>query len=332
MNNDVNRLTEWLSAFLAEVSYWVWDVYLFREWETESVETWREICPPDGDVKRRRSKSTLKIFQKNHAYQEIYQACNSEGEKEVVRHKRAYKLWRALTPELRREFITDPEVTALLRVFILGVEKGRLAVLHGGDEEIEELLRRFNSRVDILVENPDCFEALHEVMKAAENLLRCCGTIDIVIGPLEGSIFALKQIRDGNYMPMEQGEDFNDLPDSLKQAIERTNYYLRKVHAQHMKALTEKGGPPEENESVQTGPNPIRWKGTDADLVELFVTLRERRYIQARSEYDVFKQLVQHFTGKGDKQLKQEGLKSTWSQRRNSGNRTFDSIPFADAR
>jgi hypothetical protein len=80
-------------------------------------------------------------------------------------------------------------------------------------------------------------------------------------------------------------------------------------------------------EKIETQPNPIRWRGSDTDLIDLFSTLRNKHYIEAASDYELFKQIALHFTGKGNKQLKPANLKSTLKQREVFGNSPFDCIP-----
>jgi hypothetical protein len=120
------------------------------------------------------------------------------------------------------------------------------------------------------------------------------------------------------------------LPANVELKLEQANYLLRWIQESFLDISK---GTDRNNQSniieeiVKTQPNPIRWKGTDADLIDLFATLRGKHYIGACSDYELIKQIVLHFTGKKGKQLKFENLKSTLKTRKNFGNEPFNSIP-----
>jgi hypothetical protein len=76
--------------------------------------------------------------------------------------------------------------------------------------------------------------------------------------------------------------------------------------------------------------NPIQWLGSDTDLVDLFLTLKNKHFIKAASKYEIFKQLVRHFINKDGNNLKSENLKKEAKARELSGNSPFDKVPEND--
>jgi hypothetical protein len=217
--------------------------------------------------------------------------------------------------------MTNPEYLNFAELPELFIEDGKLKLLRGGQRktEINIALDRFSFYRGVIERGEINNLNLSKLMFSAQDILLEFDAVyrsqyeELDLGPTK------EKYCSGTIKPVEIMND--DPPDKyftpdLRLMIDKINYHLQRLTGSRLDETT-----------IDGQPNPVRWKGTDADLIDLFVTLRDKHYIEASSNYEIIKQLAQHFTGKGGKKLKPANLKSALSQRDLSGNEPFDCIP-----
>jgi hypothetical protein len=195
--------------------------------------------------------------------------------------------------------------------------RGKLFYWKDARDEREFLAERFNY-YQSRIEDEDEGETSYLVQKLIDTTIELSESLETNFPP--------KSRPDRYLMRTETGEvtaNFIDLHSaSTRLKFDELNLCVRKIEARHLQQAEV------DLDSIPTETTPIEWDGTDADLVDLYFTLREKHYVRFKSNYAGFNQIIQHFVGKEGKCFKRDNLTKGLKQRKRSGNRPFESIPY----
>ncbi|MEW5976025.1 MAG: hypothetical protein AB1898_09500 [Acidobacteriota bacterium] len=201
---------------------------------------------------------------------------------------------------------------------LVGIRGGLLAIVDGADDNVEAALENFNRYHELIQRSPRREPWMLE--KLIDHAIQATRHMAMIV--VDPTVNRLKRESDGDLTD----DCVEALDKTLQQWIERVNL-LRRLIADPEKLPRTNQRFENDVDSIAIEINPIQWKGSDTDLIDLFATLRDKHYLDHSSDYQLTRQLVKHFIGKGGKRLNAANLLKLLQQRKDAHKTPFDCIP-----